>query len=349
MDSFKIYSQSDIDGEVSIRDGEEKLGQHVQTYRLCLPARQAGEEHSDAAISIENLKKSTAKFVLLGIPEDIGVRANFGVAGAKTAWKSTLKALLNTQSNSFLNGEEVLVLGHFEIDEPVDLSVKGLRNKVNKIDELVYPVIQQIIASGKIPIVIGGGHNNALPIIKAAYLAHNNQKINVVNIDAHTDLRNPTEGRHSGNGFSTAILNGYLNQYKIFGLHQNYVNKDIASQIEADQNMDALYFEEILKSDHSIPQHWNNFTENLAEPCGLEIDLDSIANVLSSAITPSGFDLNDFRKILISNTKKYSYLHICEGATKLADGRKELTTGKTIAYLITDFIKVLQPHISPQP
>ncbi len=342
MDSFKIYSQRDIDSEISFRDGEEKLGQHVKTYRLC-------EERSDAAISSENLKHSTAKFVLLGIPEDIGVRANNGISGAKTAWKSTLKALLNTQSNSFLNGEEILVLGHFEIDEPTDQIISSLRQRVSEIDDLVAPIIQKIITAGKTPIVIGGGHNNAYPIIKGTYLANGNQKINVVNIDAHTDLRNPAEGRHSGNGFSTAILNDYLNEYKIFGLHQNYVNNDIATQIAKTENINVLFFEEILKSENSILKHWTNFTENLAEPCGLEIDLDSIENVLSSAITPSGFALNDIRKILISNHKKYSYLHICEGAIKMANSREDLTTGKTIAYLITDFIKALQPHIYPQP
>jgi formiminoglutamase len=331
MASFRIFSQGDILGFVNKRDGETKLGEKVQTIEQLL-----------------NIEKSTAKFVLLGIPEDIGVRANYGIGGAKTAWNATLKAILNTQSNSFLNGEEILVLGHFEIEEPTDQSLMALRNKVAEIDELVYPIIQQIITAGKIPIVIGGGHNNCYPIIKGTSLALNT-KVNVVNIDAHTDLRNPAEGRHSGNGFSSAIKDGYLNQYQIFGLHQNYANKGIADQIQANQNMNALYFEELLQSDKSIVQKWANFTENLNEGCGLEIDLDSIENVLSSAISPSGFALNDIRKILLSGQKEYRYLHICEGATALADGREDLTTGKTIAYLVADFIKARQLRISPQP
>lgn len=342
MDSLKIYTQSDIDEEISIREGEEKLGQHVQTYRL-------REESNDAAISLKELRHSSAKFVLFGIPEDIGVRANYGIAGTKTAWKASLKTLLNTQSNSFLSGVEILVLGHFEIAEPTDQSLASFRNKVSEMDELVYPVIKEIIAAGKIPIVIGGGHNNAFPLIYGSYLANGQQKINVVNIDAHTDLRNPLEGRHSGNGFSTAISNGYLNQYRIFGLHQNYVNKAISNQIEVNQNINVLYFEDMLQSDKTIVQQWTNFTKDLSEPCGLEIDLDSISSVLSSAATPSGIALNDIRKVLISGSKVFSYLHICEGATKLADGREDLTIGKTIAYLVTDFIKALQPRIYPQP
>ena len=50
----------------------------------------------------------------------------------------------------------------------------------------------------------------------------------------------------------------------------------------------------------------------------------------------------------MNNQQNYSYLHICEGSVKLGEGREDLTTGKTIAYLVTDFIKALQPHISQQ-
>lgn len=332
MDSFKIYTQGDVLSLVNQRTGETKLGEKV----LVAP-------------SIDEIINSTAKFALLGIPEDIGVRANLGIAGAKTAWQAALKSLLNIQSNPFLVGDEILVLGHFEIDEPTDTGLHGLREKVNQIDGLVYPIIQKIVNAGKIPIVIGGGHNNAFPIIAGASIGNGGNKINVVNIDAHADLRDRTEGRHSGNGFSTAIGSGYLNQYQIFGLQQNYVNQNLPDEIASNPNITAFYFEDLLQSQKSIVANFIAFTANLQEPCGLEIDLDSVEDVLSSAQTSSGFALNDIRKILMSNTKNYSYLHICEGATQLEDGRKDLTTGKTIAYLVIDFVKALLPRIYQQP
>jgi formiminoglutamase len=331
MDSFKIYTQGDIDLLVNERLGEEKLGQHVQVYDC--PTCNPGE------IAIEALIDSSAQYILLGIPEDIGVRANLGVAGTKTAWSSALTALLNTQSNPFLSGEEILVLGHFEIEEPTDTSLRGLRQKTSRIDALVYPVIQKIVTAGKKAIVIGGGHNNAAPIIAGASMGTGGHKMNVVNIDAHADLRDRAEGRHSGNGFSTALGSGYLDQYKIFGLQQNYVNQNLPDYIAANPNISAFYFEDLIQSSIAVTENWNNFTVDVAEPCGLEIDLDSIENVLSSAQTASGFKLNDVRNILLSNKKTFTYLHICEGATAMADGRTDKTTGKTIAYLITDFIK----------
>ena len=62
----------------------------------------------------EVLQQSNAKYVILGIPEDFGVKANYGVGGTETAWLSFLNSFLNIQSNDFFTGENTLVLGHFD-------------------------------------------------------------------------------------------------------------------------------------------------------------------------------------------------------------------------------------------
>ena len=36
---------------------------------------------------------------------------------------------------------------------------------------------------------------------------------------------------------------------------------------------------------------------------------------------------------------KAAYLHICEAAAQMHDGRKDDGTGKLISYLVSDFIK----------
>jgi formiminoglutamase len=323
MDNLKIYSKSDIEHLIIHRDGETRLGERVNIYQ-------------DEVISIEGLKTNSSKFVLLGIPEDIGVRANAGIAGAASAWRTSLMAFLNIQSNRFLNGKEILVLGHFEITEPEESSIKALRNKVTEIDELVYPVIEKIVAAGKIPIVIGGGHNNAYGMIKGTSLASKGP-IDALNVDAHADLRE-LEGRHSGNGFSYALKENYLNHYLMYGLHQNYNNETILSQIENNPKLKAVFFDDILMGAEA-----NGFFDELGTAAGLEIDLDCIQNVLSSAETPSGLAVNDIRKLILTHAKKFSYLHICEGATRMLDGRVNRLTAKLITYLVSDFVK---SHIS---
>lgn len=319
MDNLKIYSQGDIDHLIIHRDGETKLGERVNTY-----------QHE--VISIEGLKANNSKFVLLGIPEDIGVRANAGIAGAASAWRTSLTAFLNIQSNRFLKGEEILVLGHFEITEPEDSSIKGLRNKVAEIDQLVYPVIEKIVSAGKIPIVIGGGHNNAYGMIKGTSMAYKGP-IDVLNVDAHADLRE-LEGRHSGNGFSYALKENYLNSYFIYGLHQNYNNEAILNQIDTNPKLKAVFFDDILTG-----ADFTNMVNEIGSAAGLEIDLDCIQNVLSSAETPSGFAVNDIRKLILACAKKFSYLHISEGATRMLDGRVSRLTSKLVAYLVSDFVK----------
>lgn len=338
MASFNIFSQGDILNLVNKRDGETKLGEKVAFYRHCESQSRNFGKGNDEAISIKSLIKSSAKFVLLGIPEDIGVRANYGIGGANTAWKPALKSFLNLQQNSFLKGEDILVLGEFEIPENNTKDIVKLRKCVAEIDDLVCPILQKIVEAGKIPIVIGGGHNNCYPIIKGISLAKK-QKINVLNIDAHTDLRNPEEGRHSGNGFSCAIKNGYLDQYRIFGLHQNYVSEAQLEFIANNKAIKAVYFDDLLLSEQELALAAETLLKDVKSPVGLEIDLDSIASILSSAATPSGFSLNEIRQLVLTLKNNFSYLHICEGASQLSDGRIDETMGKTIAYLVSDFIK----------
>lgn len=318
MDGLRIYSSDDVLKLVNVRNGETKLGERVGVVS-----------------SLEGLNTSDAPFVLLGIPEDIGVRANYGLSGASTAWNPALKALLNTQSNHFLDGAELCVLGHFEFTEHKNDSIEGLQQKVSQIDEAVSACITKIIASGKIPIIIGGGHNNAYPIIKGLALARKHP-VHIINIDAHADLRE-ANGRHSGNSFSYALKDGYMAKYGVFGLHQNYNNTAILKEIETNEKIQAVFFDDILLKD-SVLSAWNQLINDFETP-GLEIDLDSLENFLSSATTPSGFSLNEIRRLILGSSTQFAYLHICEGASEMADGRTSTSTGKSIAYLITDFLK----------
>jgi len=316
---FKQYDRAFVDTLISPRAGEQKLGEKIQVVD-----------------NLDDMATNTARFVLLGIPEDIGVRANHGIGGTQTTWLPALRALLNMQSNAFLQGDEILLLGAFELEESEGSEIDRLRQQVAALDQLVYPLIERIVAAGKIPVVVGGGHNNAYGLIRGAATALE-LPINVVNIDAHTDLR-PAEGRHSGNGFRYAINEAYLKQYRIFGLAENYVHAPLLHEINAGGHIRAFYFRDLLKSNQTIRENWEAFIDDLPEPCGLELDLDSLSGVLASAASPSGFALNDIRRLLLSEKKKFRYLHLCEGAVELSDGRQDPLTAKTIAFLISDFI-----------
>jgi formiminoglutamase len=300
---------------------------------------------------------------VLGIPEDIGIKANHGIGGADTAWLPFLSCFLNMNSNDFLTGEDILMLGHFDFGDikfliennayhPNEL-IDAYRHAVNIIDEEVENILKQIASCKKIPIVIGGGHNNSYPIIKGTakglYKAEMIPlaQINCINLDAHADY-GATEGRHSGNGFRYAEEDGYLGKYCIIGLHENHVSQNVLMDIHDNPFTSYITYEEIFlherKNFIQAVAHATGFTEDSLT--GIELDLDCIENVLSSASTPCGISELQARQYIAfaATDSKPAYLHICEGATQLSDGRKEETTGKLIGYLVADFIKAHNQH-----
>jgi formiminoglutamase len=163
-----------------------------------------------------------------------------------------------------------------------------------------------------------------------------------VNLDAHTDY-GATEGRHSGNGFKYAEEDGYLGKYCMIGVHENNISQNILMDIHNNPFIDYITFEEIFiherKNFTQAVAHATGFTEDSFT--GIELDLDCIENVLSSAATPSGISPLLARQYVnfAAADVKVAYLHICEGATQLADGKKDDSTGKLISYLVSDFVK----------
>ena len=92
--------------------------------------------------------------------------------------------------------------------------------------------------------------------------------------------------------------------------------------------------------------HATGFTEDTL--VGIELDLDCIEHTLSSAATPIGITVHHARQYLhfTACDSKPAYLHICEGATKLSDGREDSSTAKLISYLVSDFVKAILSQLN---
>ena len=342
---LKVYNRKDVLSLTGLRKFETKLGERLQVP----------ENADDLDASIKN---SSAKFVLLGIPEDIGAKANESTGGADTAWLPFLQEFLNIQSNDFLDGGEILLVGHFDFGDiqylidttakDEDEKIEAYRHAVNAIDDEVEGIIKTITEAKKIPVVVGGGHNNAYPLIKGAAKGCYKAgliplaQINCINLDAHADYR-PMEGRHSGNAFRYAEEDGYLQKYCVVGLHENYISQNAWSDFVNNVFFDCITYEDIFVHEKrtflQAVAHATGFTEDSL--CGIELDLDAIEKTLSSAITPSGISAINARQFVsyTAMDSKPAYFHICEGATRLTDGRTDETTGKLISYLVSDFIK----------
>ncbi|MGM5471165.1 formimidoylglutamase [Flavobacteriaceae bacterium LMO-SS05] len=335
MDNLVLFNKNDLKTLLKNRQGESKFGNHIQIL-------------SNFTTIYDDIVNLDVTYVIFGVKEDIGVFANYGHVGASKAWDATLKVLLNIQSNAYTQPEKVLLLGHLdyspfleklkEFDQTDKKHILKARKKVAKIDLEVSELIYQIIKAGKIPIVIGGGHNNAYGTIKGTSLALK-KSINAINFDAHTDFR-PEEGRHSGNGFSYAYNEGFLKHYFIFGLHENYTSESVFKILNTNKSIQYNTFESIeIRKELGFNDELERALDLISSaPFGIEIDCDAIKNIPSSAMTPSGFSVNKARRFVnyFGKQDQAKYLHICEAAPT---PETETQVGKLITYLITDFIR----------
>lgn len=331
MEYFVKYSDQDIRSLTRKRPYEVKLGERVSTGF------------------------GKGKYVMLGIPESLGVKANEGVGGTESLWNGFLSSFLNIQSTAKFSGEGVAVLGHFDfshIDPGPGVSLNQYREAVETIDQAVMQVVRDIVVRGKVPVIIGGGHNNCFPIIEG--VAHGLSDgsaptsflpIHVVNMDAHADFRNK-EGRHSGNGFRYAYEAGFLEKYAVLGLSENYNSQSMLDEILSQEGIDLIFWEDIfLREKLTFPEALERLREFVkGRQLGIELDMDALKGSLSSALSPCGFSTTQARKYVhfMAENSEPAYLYICEGAMVLDNGLRDPGAGKLVSFLVSDFMKAVK-------
>jgi formiminoglutamase len=317
---FQQHRKEDFTELIIPRKGETKLGEIVHYGKT----------------------QAQTKFLILGIEENIGPQSNMGLSGSEKAFKAFLYRFLNMQANRYLHGDEICILGSIQQKNPFLTQEEG-RRQVEALDKLVSEILLTNCNDRVIPIVIGGGHNNALPLIQ---YAENYYKkfIQAVNLDPHADCR-PIEGRHSGNSFSYAFEADLMHSYSVIGLHKAYNSEHLLDYLDQ-KNCFYRFFEDYIdcpeRFDYDLQELYGSLSKEY--PVGIELDMDSIQHMPSSAYTPSGVTLEQARKYLRHMAKhpSTSYLHLPEAAPRTTEDEK--IVGKALAYLVWDFIHVRQ-HI----
>lgn len=321
MFDFKVFSERDREDIVNPRSNETRLG---ETIRL-LEGRLASD-HTEV------------KYVLLGIPESIGPQANLGRGGAEWGWAAFLSRFMNMQANQFVSGKEVLLAGAVSVEDLQSEMVLGdvprLRELVAVLDDRVEAAIRSIgLAEDQTLIVVGGGHNNAYPIMKAL-----GKGAAVVNVDPHADFRS-LEGRHSGNGFRYAMEEGLLRSYIPAGLHQAYNSSELIQAMTVSDGVTPLWWEDHLGVEHLFATTQQVMKGEDGEYWGLEMDMDVIAQMPVSAYSPEGFSPTDARK-WVKYWKEVvpftRYFHLPEAAPTTE--AEAVFAGKVLSYLVWDFV-----------
>lgn len=326
--------------------------------------KRANEVHVADAIRIPNpelsltdnlaqAKEQGVKYVILGIPEDIGPRANCGNGGADKAWCNLLPVLLNQQANDFFDWQSCLLLGTVALKDLQKQSYEAscsthlldtLRALCEQVDSRVTSVLKPVFSAGFEAIVIGGGHNNAYPIIDALYHATNTQ-VACANLDPHADFR-AIEGRHSGNPFRYAYQANYLSRYTVVGLHEQKNNKETVDGLKQAAFPFYSYqhmFMNNTKTFEDVLYDVREYVSETSGPVGVELDLDSIKKAAASAYSVAGFSLEQavrfvYRTATLRSTR---YVHLCEGApaTHEHSEYKSHDVGQILTQLIYSYLK----------
>jgi formiminoglutamase len=136
--------------------------------------------------------------VIIGFPQDEGVRRNGGRIGAAEAPHAIRRqlyrlTLCDCQADVELADSPPLDLGNVRIAGPLEETQAALAE-----------VIAAVLRSGAIPIVLGGGHETAYGHF-LGYVAER-RRVGIINVDAHLDLRPLADGKgHSGSPFRQAL------------------------------------------------------------------------------------------------------------------------------------------------
>ena len=143
------------------------------------------------------LPGTNGEIVLLGFPYDKGVAINGGRVGAAKGpelfrfWLKRYGTLYNPERNIDLSLLSITDAG----DIPSNLSHENAHTAL-------ADKTREILRSGGIPFVVGGGNDQSYSNAKALLSHYTGQTVGVINVDAHLDVRPLKEGQaHSGSPF----------------------------------------------------------------------------------------------------------------------------------------------------
>lgn len=244
---------------------------------------------------------STDDFVLHGFAVDEGVRRNKGRQGAKDAPDSIRKNMANFP---VIRPDFCLLdFGNITCN---DGNLENTQNYLAK-------NVSKVLLKGGKSLVFGGGHEVTYAHYLGVKTAFPEQKIGIINIDAHFDNRKPEDGvgASSGTGFWQIAQEGEMhslhigiqrnsNTLKLFDTAHQYGMKYILA--------DELFFENLP----SIYQRINELLDSVDYAY-----LTVCADVFNASIAP-GVSASAYNGIFADTTFMHFYRHILKSEKLLA-------------------------------
>jgi formiminoglutamase len=140
---------------------------------------------------------AAAKLVILGCPQDEGVRCNGGRVGAAAAPTEIRRYLYKLVAKTAWDGQ------FFDLGDTV------IQSSLEETHAVHQQIVEKLLRDGKIVIVLGGGNDISYPDASAMAAVQAGKPFLAVNIDAHLDVRE-SEQRHSGTPYRQLLEEGKL-------------------------------------------------------------------------------------------------------------------------------------------
>lgn len=290
-----------------------------------------GEEHR----RIHHVVNTTqhASFALIGFGSDEGVKRNKGRLGAADAPNMIRAQLANLPVHQSVS---IVDIG----------TVVCEQGQLEKAQAELADQVERSLQQGMKPIVLGGGHEVAFGSFSGLfqYIQHHEpqQKIGIINFDAHFDLRE-AEQVTSGTPFLNAAKLSEQNQkefhYLCIGVAKHSNTKalfDTADRL----NCQYIYDQQLQLSeiDHLISKI-NGFIEKI-DALYITVDLDVFnASIAPGVSAPAvkGIDLSVFDP-LFQAIKKSGKIRVFDVAECNPRFDLDNRTAKLAAYIIFNYI-----------
>ena len=261
-------------------------------------------------VQTNDTEYDAADIVILGCPQDEGVRRNKGRVGAADA-PAAIRA-------------EFYRLTPFNIKKRVfDLGDVGVEGSLEEIHDRQLEVVKQILSDGKRLIVVGGGNDISYPDGRAMSEVFGAEKWIGINIDSHLDVRE-SEDRNSGTAYRQLLDEGLMQPNFFYEVaYQTHFASPVHYKYIRDLGVNRISLEILRSREHADMELKENIRQRfIGQSASLNtffgFDIDSVRSSDapgSSKPSPLGLRAGEFITLVkyaasLANTKLIEFSEV---------------------------------------
>jgi formiminoglutamase len=231
-----------------------------------------------------NIGTTKPAFVLLGYPDDDGIRINYGRPGSREA-PDAIRAAFYKLTPGRMDFPKVYDLGNLVLDGPLVERHEKAREAIKLLHE-----------SGHRTISLGGGHDYGYCDIAGFLDTVKKKRALVINFDSHLDVRPDNDGPNSGSAF-----------YRVLEKYDNFDLVEIGIQPFCNSRNHRAYAVKKKVEIYNLSESYGRLLKIVSSliktrrPTFISIDIDAFSAAYApgaSASYASGLEANEFMSML---------------------------------------------------